>query len=315
MKRKMLKAIGLLCGVLLTVGTSVTAFASANVTKPVGERAVVYGDVNQDGQVTAEDANMVRDYVLGKYSLTKSQCVAADVNGDNEIDSLDYTILNKYILKQSDSLPLGNTKKVIYGDLDDNGVVDSNDSYLMNGIIQGKVSPNFYQTLVSDVNGDNKINSTDYELIEKRVMGGIPYFDTEVENKILYGDVNGDGDITEADANLLRQNVLGESPLTKAQFIAADVNEDGEVDILDYIKLNDYVINKKSDVPLLGTEKEIVYGDVNGDNNVTQEDWDLIQQNILGTSEFSNAQKIAADLNGDSRINSADLLCLRKYLK
>jgi len=46
---------------------------------------VLFGDVNQDGTITAGDASLVQDYVAGDADLTFRQKTAADVDGDGEV--------------------------------------------------------------------------------------------------------------------------------------------------------------------------------------------------------------------------------------
>lgn len=58
---------------------------------------------------------------------------------------------------------------------------------------------------------------------------------------VVIGDLNDDGFITQTDSNLLMQAVVGSITLTSTQRIAADMNFDGSIDILDSTRINQYI--------------------------------------------------------------------------
>ena len=51
----------------------------------------------------------------------------------------------------------------------------------------------------------------------------------------VQGDANGDGKINTVDYAVIKRAVMGKYDLTEAGFIAADVNYDGNVNALDYM--------------------------------------------------------------------------------
>lgn len=51
------------------------------------------GDVNMDGEITLEDAELVKKYIMGTATFTETQEKLADVNNNGEVDSSDYTII------------------------------------------------------------------------------------------------------------------------------------------------------------------------------------------------------------------------------
>ena len=60
--------------------------------------AVKLGDVNGDGNIDALDYAMVKRHVLGTYTLTEDQIPAADINGDGNVDALDYAMVKRHVL-------------------------------------------------------------------------------------------------------------------------------------------------------------------------------------------------------------------------
>lgn len=83
-------------GVLVT-GDKIT-IKSGNETKTFS--VVIYGDVNGDGAIKANDYLMVKNYILGSKSLSGAYKVAADVNKDGKVKSNDYLIIKDTILKK-----------------------------------------------------------------------------------------------------------------------------------------------------------------------------------------------------------------------
>ena len=51
--------------------------------------AIVYGDINLDGRVTATDFGQIKAYLLGKIQLDKKALANADVNEDGVVDRVD----------------------------------------------------------------------------------------------------------------------------------------------------------------------------------------------------------------------------------
>ena len=65
-------------------------------TASSSEPEVLYGDVNDDGEINSMDATLILKYDAGTGTLTNDQLKAADVSGDGEVDSADATLILKF---------------------------------------------------------------------------------------------------------------------------------------------------------------------------------------------------------------------------
>ena len=61
----------------------------------------IYGDINCDGTVSAEDAEMMNNFLLGQCEFDDIQRETADINFDGRIDSFDVTVIRKLIVNNS----------------------------------------------------------------------------------------------------------------------------------------------------------------------------------------------------------------------
>lgn len=80
---------------ILGTGDIVT-IKSGNDTKTF--RIVIYGDVNGDGKVTAQDYVKIKNYIMSSTELSGSYKLAADVNNDGSITAVDYVNIKNYIM-------------------------------------------------------------------------------------------------------------------------------------------------------------------------------------------------------------------------
>lgn len=62
------------------------------------EESDILGDIDGDGEVTANDYNMARNAVLGKITLTQAQIKRGDINGNGRIDARDYLLIRRIYL-------------------------------------------------------------------------------------------------------------------------------------------------------------------------------------------------------------------------
>ena len=58
----------------------------------------IHGDVNANGAVDPADYLMIKRSILGTYTLTPVQSVAADANTDTEVNATDYLAVKRIFL-------------------------------------------------------------------------------------------------------------------------------------------------------------------------------------------------------------------------
>lgn len=67
-------------------------------------RPLVYGDVNDDGEVAINDATYVRMYLAGDIELSTAKLARADANNDGKVDVEDVTRIQMYLVQLIDKL-------------------------------------------------------------------------------------------------------------------------------------------------------------------------------------------------------------------
>lgn len=96
----------ILCLLLGLSGFNVLAYDS--VSNIEAHNGIIYGDVNNDGEIDSTDFALLKRFILSivrdfPYDGGK---IAADLNGDNTIDSTDSVILKRYLLSIIDIFPV-----------------------------------------------------------------------------------------------------------------------------------------------------------------------------------------------------------------
>ena len=89
--------------VLLSAAVTVSAAAGSAAAAPVQLK----GDLNRDDRVNISDMVILKNHLLGKYGLNENQTIAADMDLDGEVDSLDLSELLNAIINSSNRLPSG----------------------------------------------------------------------------------------------------------------------------------------------------------------------------------------------------------------
>lgn len=95
----MKKLLCFLLAFLLTCSATLVSFAEES-------NNIIYGDVNQDGDVTIADVTDIQLYIAEIIELDESKLITADVNRDASVSIFDATIIQQYLASLFDSLPL-----------------------------------------------------------------------------------------------------------------------------------------------------------------------------------------------------------------
>ena len=133
-----------------------------------------------------------------------------------------------------------------HGDLNRDGVVDSTDLDLMQGLFsddpvaKSQVTSGIFG---ADMNGNGGLDVDDIIVLAQMVHGSRPSIKpaTPRPTRILVGDVNADGEISLADAVALLRFVTQQSDWFNGCTESADINGDGRVDHFDLSPLFTYI--------------------------------------------------------------------------
>lgn len=113
------------------------------------------------------------------------------------------------------------------------------------------------------------------------------------------GDVDLNGRITWQDKELLAYNLLPHSQLNANQLAAADMDNNGTVDLVDLVKLIQKLSGRY---------------DVNGDGSIDPQDYALLHFYLVKQITLPSSSLSALDNNFDGRVTSGDLEDLRYRL-
>lgn len=122
-------------------------------------------------------------------------------------------------------------------------------SYLTKLTLSTKVSD--FTTKITKVDGAAKVTITDASSKAKAttsilVTGDKITVASGSESKtytvVIYGDVNGDGKISSLDYVKVKNMIMGTTSLSGAYKLAADVNKDGSVKATDYVKIKNHIM-------------------------------------------------------------------------
>lgn len=133
----------------------------------------------------------------------------------------------------------------------------------------------------------------------------------------VIGDVTLDGEIDTSDANRINIYLKGKITLTEQELKNADVNADGKVDKTDmFLILKFYAGAFSNTLPTEPINYYTLYGDINEDGTITQDDYNLLEEHVSKTSLLTTEQSTKnADVNGDGTINALDMSILSKMIE
>lgn len=177
---------------------------------------VMKGDIDGNGRITSADADLVLKHINGQKPLG-NRFKTADVNWDGIVDIEDVCEINN---------------KIHSGDVNDNGILDKDDAQKVLDHIKGKKALKGDALKRADINGDKKVDIEDVAEINKLRGKSAGY---------KAGNVLNDNYITSDDTDAILKHIKGKAALDDEEFVRADVNSDGKVDIEDYSLLFDYI--------------------------------------------------------------------------
>jgi hypothetical protein len=137
--------------------------------------------------------------------------------------------------------------------------------------------------------------------IPPTIVVNLTWDDAEaLAKKLILGDVDGSGGISWRDVELLMNYLMGQVEFTRFQLKVADVDGSGEINIADTIMLVRQVVGN---------------GDVDGSDQLTWQDVELLMQYQFGTGvEFNQFQIAVADMDGDGNITISDSILLAQRI-
>lgn len=298
------------------------------------ENAIKYGDIDGDGVINTRDGLYVSRYINGTKELSEEQLAAADLNLDEEVNYIDYRILLDY-LSTAYKFELPSPNYVIYGDVNNDGKVNSLDGLLLGRFIRDDNLESDINIKNSDLNLDGTISYSDYVLLLRYFNGWYEQF------PVVYqlGDMNMDGEITEDDYDILdgdlenltdkQMMILPAAGIEESKillrayldqeietldkeyvFINLDFNGDQNVDnvkTLFFVELG----SKISSLPMLEKEDYIFEGWRNNQGELVTTDT-FINNNMTLTPSWT--AEFYGDVNGDGEIDSLDGFMLSRYV-
>jgi hypothetical protein len=220
------------------------------------------------------------------------------------------------------TLPAG----LMYGDIDQDGVITQNDvDTIKQHVLSGNTITGTTALVLADANGDGSVSAKDHGLTENvfDLSGTISSYAGDYNGNwsVNTSKANGDGgifyyDITTSDSTASCMAILSPSfAVNKNEFYCQCF--DGYVRVFAR-NLPKYSINvtieifQSSETISATLPAGLMYGDINMDGVISQEDCDLLS-NHLGGYEITDATSLVlADLNGDNAIDTDDLIAIKR---
>ena len=214
--------------------------------------------------------------------------------------------------------------KAVIGDINEDNLVNMKDWILLKNYLNGTDNLGEQALLNADINADGNVNEVDYLLL-KRFLAEWPDYQNTLPNEPItdyahYGDINDDGKLTMADLALLSKYMSDDYniTLTTQQLKNADINGDGIINYIDELFLSRYFADWKEykglpDNPI--KTEYVLYGDLNSDGEITEEDSTLLSNYLNNNTKISDQALKNSDVNGDGKVNIIDLGLLQMYIE
>ena len=85
---------------------SAVMLAVSLLCAPMQAKAELWGDVNSDGLVNAEDIALMQNYLHGKSQFTEAQFRTADLNHDDAVNIFDFCLLKQKVIRTPEEVSL-----------------------------------------------------------------------------------------------------------------------------------------------------------------------------------------------------------------
>ncbi|MBR4270218.1 MAG: dockerin type I repeat-containing protein [Clostridia bacterium] len=149
------------------------------------------GDVNQDGKVTSQDVDALKELIsngsLDLFSMHPSNktsgMLAGDVNTDDRLNSIDVAILSDYLAGKIKLIPITEAEwlgliipseyKTKFGDVNRDGRIDKNDLTKLKAAVNNEITLDDYAHNNADVNKDRAIDNKDVEILDYFLQGKV----------------------------------------------------------------------------------------------------------------------------------------------
>ena len=217
------------------------------------------GDVNGDGIIDEEDADMSKAASISRITLDSLALQVCDTDYNGKINSIDATriksvSIGKYDLDWDFAL-LKFNQFVVMGEADDFNSSKNVKRQVLPIFDQFntefKVNYNKACCVVVDYidNGIHKFEKLTAEPIEDNVyLFNTKEFSYDIATAVYYiiikGDINMNGQIDDDDANKSKDASISKYNLNEMQFLVADENNDGKVNAIDATRLKSASIGK-----------------------------------------------------------------------
>ena len=122
--------------------------------------------------------------------------------------------------------------KVMKGDINGNGRIDKDDIDAVLKHINGKKALPSDRVTTADVNWDNKVDIEDVSILRSNYYYGTAY---------KAGNVEGNNYVTSDDVQAILDHINGNYALTAAERKRADIDSNGRINIVDAVKLQNYI--------------------------------------------------------------------------
>ncbi|MFQ6724263.1 MAG: dockerin type I repeat-containing protein [Clostridia bacterium] len=152
------------------------------------------------------------------------------------------------------------------------------------------------------------------------VLAGCAKEDNPPISSTVYGDVNQDCKVDNADITCMLNYIKGEQQLNEQQLLNADVNGDEEINFVDKMILNEYVLNYDNETQTstitLPYQSTIKYGDVNLNGEVKLNDAITLSGYLADSvaNYLTFEQQLNADVNQDGLVNQDDRTALMQII-